>query len=272
MAEAPGHRLGQIIGDTLEDAIKPVLQAFADVHGLYLDSKGTRQARSGVKCSWTDDLGNSHDLDFVLERGGSSNEVGLPAGFIETAWRRYTKHSRAKAQEIQGAVLPLLAKYAQLKPFVGVPWSGGVEEFGLHSLSGHDERDRLMTRLQRGYPDDGGSERPKVAKCLGCNHRVSFHSAGGPCLASSCQCRAYSGATRKWETHATVEELAEVLDVTTQWLQANSGAFGATWVEWSDLWVNTGGKDLGKVLVFPLVRLKRILDTLHDLFPNYNPG
>jgi hypothetical protein len=31
MAQAPGHRLGQIIGDTLELAIGPPLQAFANM-------------------------------------------------------------------------------------------------------------------------------------------------------------------------------------------------------------------------------------------------
>ena len=45
--------------------------------------------------------------DYVLERGGTDTVRGLPAAFIETAWRRYTKHSRNKAQEIQGAVLAL---------------------------------------------------------------------------------------------------------------------------------------------------------------------
>lgn len=125
MAEAPGHRLGQIIGDALEIAIEPVLREFADEHSLYLDRKGYRPTRPGVlKCTWTDDLGNAHDLDFVLERGGTPEKVGNPAAFIETAWRRYTKHSRAKAQEMQGAVLPLLAKYAQVKPFAGAVVAG----------------------------------------------------------------------------------------------------------------------------------------------------
>jgi len=134
MAEAPGHRLGQIIGDTLEAAIQPVLQEFADEHNLYLDFKQVRPIRAGVKCTWTDDLNNSHDLDFVLERGGSARELGLPAGFIETAWRRYTKHSRAKAQEIQGAVLPLLAKYQHLKPFAGAVVAGAWTDGALKQM------------------------------------------------------------------------------------------------------------------------------------------
>lgn len=125
MAGAPGHRLGQIVGDALELSLEPILREFAEEHGLYLDKKGPRPTRPGQsKCTWVDGLNNSHDLDFVLERGGTSDKVGNPAAFIETAWRRYTKHSRAKAQEIQGAVLPLLAKYAQVKPLAGAVVAG----------------------------------------------------------------------------------------------------------------------------------------------------
>lgn len=117
MATAPGHLLGQIIGNVLEEALKPVLQEVADRHDLYLDSKGARPGvRSGALVSWVDDLENSHDLDFVLERGGSAARAGNPAAFVEVAWRRYTKHSKAKAQEIQGAVLPVLAKWKNVKP------------------------------------------------------------------------------------------------------------------------------------------------------------
>lgn len=117
MATAPGHLLGQIIGNVMEEALEPVLQDVAGRHDLYLDSKGPRPGvRPGALVTWTDDLGNSHDLDFVLERGGSSRKPGNPAAFIEAAWRRYTKHSKAKAQEIQGAVLPVLAKWNNVKP------------------------------------------------------------------------------------------------------------------------------------------------------------
>jgi len=114
MAEAPGHRLGQIIGETLEASIEPVLKGLAKEHGLYLDSAGHRPARQGKKVTWVDDRGNRHDLDFVLERGGTDEKLGTPAAFIEIAWRRYTKHSKAKAQEIQGAIEPLFARFSKL--------------------------------------------------------------------------------------------------------------------------------------------------------------
>lgn len=117
MATAPGHLLGQIIGNVMEEALKPVLQEMAERNNLYLDSYGPRPfVRQGAHVAWLDDLGNSHDLDFVLERGGSAEKQGKPAAFIEAAWRRYTKHSKAKAQEIQGAVLPVLSKWDNVKP------------------------------------------------------------------------------------------------------------------------------------------------------------
>lgn len=94
MGQSPGHRFGQIIGDTLEAGIRPLLAEFARTHGLYLDGKGARACRSGKKCSWVDLNGNAHDLDFVLERGGTAEKIGMPAAFIETAWRRYTKQSQ----------------------------------------------------------------------------------------------------------------------------------------------------------------------------------
>lgn len=117
MANAAGHLLGQHIGNTLEAAIKPYLQDLANKHKLYLDTHGARPGvREGRKLSWTDQLGNSHDLDFVLERGGTPTKGGQPAAFIEAAWRRYTKHSKAKAQEVQGAVLPVLEKWSNVHP------------------------------------------------------------------------------------------------------------------------------------------------------------
>lgn len=164
MAGAPGHRLGQIIGDTLEVSLDPVLREFAEEHGLYLDVHGPRPARSGMKVAWIDDLGNSHDLDFVLERGGTPTRIGNPAAFIESAWRRYTKHSRNKAQEIQGAVLPLLSKYAEVNPFAGAIVAGVWTDGALTQLrsSGfsvlHIEYDEIIAAFSQFGIDVGYDE------------------------------------------------------------------------------------------------------------------
>src|SRR5437762_8090007 len=134
MAVSPAHRFGQIIGEVLEAGILPLLERFAERKGLYLDRKGPRAARTGKKVTWTDRNGNQHDLDFVLERGGTAEKIGQPVAFIETAWRRYTKHSRNKAQEIQGAIPPLVETHRSSAPFVGVILAGVFTEGALAQL------------------------------------------------------------------------------------------------------------------------------------------
>lgn len=135
MAESPSHKFGQVIGEMLESVVWPPLEQFCEKQGLYLDHQGkNRPARHGRKISWTDSYGNSHDLDFVIERNGSDREIGQPVAFIEVAWRRYTKHSRNKAQEIQGAVLPLAEKYKWNNPFLGAILAGVFTNGSLEQL------------------------------------------------------------------------------------------------------------------------------------------
>ena len=134
MAESLAHTFGQIIGNVLEDAIEPALRRFAGEHGLYLDKKGPREAREGKRVTWTDLHGNAHDLDFVLERGGTDRVIGTPVAFIETAWRRYTKHSRNKAQEIQGAIQVLALTYKHSCPFTGAILAGVFTGGALNQL------------------------------------------------------------------------------------------------------------------------------------------
>jgi hypothetical protein len=131
MAKALGHKWGQVIGDLLEAANKRFLEDVAKKYHFYLDSKGDRPARDGKKVSWQDKFGNTHDLDYVFERGGSDTKRGLPVAFIESAWRRYTKHSRNKAQEIEGAIGPLSETFQNYHPFLGVIVAG---EFTAGSL------------------------------------------------------------------------------------------------------------------------------------------
>lgn len=120
MAKAPGHQFGQMVGLLVEEIVKSVLQEFADKFGYYLDAQGHRgNARAGTKVTWTDKYDCEHDLDFVLEKDGTADVRGRPLAFIETAWRRYTKHSKNKAQEIQGAILPTAEKHEWDAPFLG---------------------------------------------------------------------------------------------------------------------------------------------------------
>ena len=135
MAQSPSHKFGQIIGNLVEDIMIPVLDEFCEARGLYLDTKGKRNgARKGRKVTWADKYGNDHDLDFVIEKGGTERDIGRPVAFIEAAWRRYTKHSRNKAQEIQGAILPIADKFRWDKPFLGVVVAGDFTEGSLNQL------------------------------------------------------------------------------------------------------------------------------------------
>ena len=135
MAESPAHQFGQYLGYLLEALLLPELVQFAEKYGVYVDKHGDRPARSGKKVTWVDKFGNRHDLDFVVERGGSATQVGRPLAFIEAAWRRYTKHSKNKAQEIQGAVLPLSEKFYWDRPFLGAFLAGHFTPGSLNQLA-----------------------------------------------------------------------------------------------------------------------------------------
>lgn len=135
MAESPSHKFGQIIGKLLEDLLHPVLEEFCHQRGLYLDVQGARRGvRNGKKVTWSDKYNNNHDLDFVIEKGGTQYQRGRPVAFIEAAWRRYTKHSRNKAQEIQGSILPISDKYEWDKPFLGSILAGEFTSGSLNQL------------------------------------------------------------------------------------------------------------------------------------------
>ncbi len=135
MAQSPSHKFGQIIGELLEHVLDEQLLETCVSRGLYLDMVGKdRPARPTKKLSWHDAHGNKHDLDFVIERNGSQTRIGDPVAFIESAWRRYTKHSKNKAQEIQGAVLPIAEHYSEFKPFLGVILAGEYTDPSLNQL------------------------------------------------------------------------------------------------------------------------------------------
>lgn len=138
LAQSPAHRLGQIIGNTVEDAIEPRLRKFARENDLYLDRESSDRKRRGKTVRWEDAYGNDHMLDYVLEEGGTVDERGDPIAFIEVAWRRYTKHSKNKAQEIQGAIRPLVEKYKDQSPFAGVVIAGVFTDNAVKQLESLD--------------------------------------------------------------------------------------------------------------------------------------
>jgi len=134
LAESPAHKFGQSIGIILEEIIESELRKFCNPRGLYLDKLGVRKARPGKKVTWEDKYGAIHDLDFVIEKHGTDKAHGRPVAFIEAAWRRYTKHSKNKAQEIQGAVLPIFEKHHRDYPFLGVALAGIFTSSAINQL------------------------------------------------------------------------------------------------------------------------------------------
>lgn len=134
MAKSPAHKFGQIIGHTVEDAIEPRLRKFSERNELYLDRESSERRRSGKTVRWDDAYGNTHKLDYVIEENGTVDERGDPMAFIEVAWRRYTKHSKNKAQEIQGAIRPLVEKYEDNAPFPGVVLAGEFTDNAVKQL------------------------------------------------------------------------------------------------------------------------------------------
>ena len=138
MAKSPTHQFGQIIGNLIELAVRETLLDVAKKYELYLDWKHSRKARNNKKkVTWQDYLGNNHDLDYVLEKGGSESIQGKPKAFIEIAYRRYTKHSRNKSQEIQGAIIPLVNTYRTEHPFIGAILAGEFTEDSITQLKSH---------------------------------------------------------------------------------------------------------------------------------------
>lgn len=135
MAESLAHRWGQNIGDVFERFVREILSGVAKEHALYLDFKRPRATRGGQgKVTWPDGYGNNHDLDYVIERGGTENTLGVPVAFIESAWQRYTKHSKNKAQELEAAVLPVAMTLSRHQPFLEAVLAGEFSGNAVHQL------------------------------------------------------------------------------------------------------------------------------------------
>jgi hypothetical protein len=115
-----GHGLGQLIGDWWEESVAlPLLEDVAKRLHLYLDSRFKRRTCRSDKILWRDADGNDVDYDFVLELNGSAEKVGVPVGFVETFWRRGARHSKDKARDDSGKLLPMRNTYPTAR-FLGI--------------------------------------------------------------------------------------------------------------------------------------------------------
>ncbi|MCH9661305.1 MAG: hypothetical protein K0U54_10390 [Bacteroidetes bacterium] len=124
MNASSGHKLGQLIGDWYEEYfVLPLLQRVGKNLNLFVDSRFVnRQAREG-KILWGDIDGNFVDYDYVLELGGSNNELGIPVAFIECFWRRGARHSKDKARDDSGKLMPMRDTYPTAR-FLGIVSAG----------------------------------------------------------------------------------------------------------------------------------------------------
>src|SRR5262249_55116624 len=75
------------------------------------------------KILWKDGNGNFVDYDCVLELGGDATTVGIPVAFIESFWRRGSRHSKDKARDDSGKLLPMWSTYPTAR-FLGIVAAG----------------------------------------------------------------------------------------------------------------------------------------------------
>lgn len=112
LRSSSGHKLGQLVGDWFEEYVAAqLLQEVADKLGLYLDYRFKKRTCRGEKILWQDLDGNEVDYDFVLELNGTDSEKGIPVAFFETFWRRGARHSKDKARDDSGKLLPMRGTY-----------------------------------------------------------------------------------------------------------------------------------------------------------------
>lgn len=123
-AASAGHQLGQLVGDWLEDHFtSPLLQRAATVLRLYLDHRRQGRACRGDKVLWRDEDGNSVAYDFVMELDGTNERLGVPVAFSETFWRRGSRHSKDKARDDSGKLMPMKDTYPTAQ-FAGIVAGG----------------------------------------------------------------------------------------------------------------------------------------------------
>jgi len=180
-----GHRFGQIIGDWWEQHVAyPILKDVAENLELYVDCRFSKRACRGDKIQWTDSDGNIVDYDFVLELGGTNEKLGIPVAFIETFWRRGARHSKDKARDDSGKLIPMRNTFptarflgifalgdftAPAKQYVSsrdiklfyVPKQKALEAFRDHKLEidyadklSETDKWKLLETFEKGFTDD----------------------------------------------------------------------------------------------------------------------
>ena len=135
MAESLAHRWGQIIGDGFEMFVRKILvrsRSGMDYTTRFQESAcGERRSGQSYMARWLRKQARPR-LCFRTRRNGEKS--GVPIAFIESAWRRYTKHSKNKVQEIEAAVMPIALTFSRHQPFCGAVLAGEFTRNALHQL------------------------------------------------------------------------------------------------------------------------------------------
>jgi len=119
-----GHKLGQLIGDWYEEYFAfPLLQEVGNNLELFLDSRFVNRNARESKILWDDLDGNFVDYDYVLELNGTNEKLGIPVAFIECFWRRGARHSKDKARDDSGKLMPMRDTYPTAR-FLGIVSAG----------------------------------------------------------------------------------------------------------------------------------------------------
>lgn len=123
-----GHKLGQVVGDWYEEYFAvPLLEDLAQKLNLYLDHRFRKRTCRGSKILWKDSQGNSVDYDFALEIGGTDDKKGVPVAFFETFWRRGARHSKDKARDDSGKLMPAKESFPTAR-VIGIISAGDFTE------------------------------------------------------------------------------------------------------------------------------------------------
>lgn len=156
--------MGSKVGIWLEQYfVRSIVEQVAGDLDLYADHKLQERSCRGRKVTWADANGDEADFDFVLELQGSASVRGIPVAFIESCWRRGTRHSSDKQRDDPGKLLPMRETYPTAR-FLGMIAAGDFSAPARDRIMRHDidlfyiPKEKVLAAfaqqgLQIDYPD-----------------------------------------------------------------------------------------------------------------------
>lgn len=246
-----GHRIGQLVGDWFEERfVLPMLEEVATRLRLFLDHRFRARQVRGDRILWRDEDGNAVDYDFVLELGGTEESLGIPVAFFESFWRRGKRHSKDKARDDSGKLVPMRRVHPTAR-FLGIIAGGDftaparqlirtleidlflvvkdkiVAAFAAEGLvvdypdrASEEEKRRLAERLQQDFNDEKAGRVAQQLRGLVGNATISgYVSRVHAALAALPQ------ELRFIASHSSAPHVFEQIDDATAFLQAPQFTF-----------------------------------------------